>query len=147
MSDILIVVGYEIGLLIFLAGFNQRLGRKRDLEREFDGIYFVKWAFGLSFFLQLVGFTLLVSLLFHSRQAAAVALTALIAMPGWLVVSAWMQWSFYRRYNRIPNVIKRLEKMSPEERATQLENLPPKVFSQLPGDYRFVSRYSEPGNR
>lgn len=147
LADIWIVAGYETAVIVFLAGLIQRLDRKRDLKQEFDGLYFVKWAFGLSFILQLVGFTLVVSLLFHNRQAAAVALTALIAMPGWLVVSAWMQWSFFRRYNRIPNLIKRLERMSPEERASHLESLPPQVFSQLPGDYRFVSRYSEPGKR
>jgi len=146
VSDALVIVGYELGMLIFLAGLGQRIGRKHNLDYEFNGFYFLKWSFGLAFLVQ-VGFTVLVSFIYHDRQSVAVALTALIAMPGWIVISGWMQWNFFRRYNRIPNLIKRLERMTAEERAAHLESLPPKVFSQLPGDYRFVSQSSGPGSR
>lgn len=145
-SNFLLVIGYEVGWIVFLAGLTQRLGRSRDTNKEFDGFFFLKWSFSLTFVAQ-TGFIVLVSIVFHDQHALAVALTALVAMPGWLLLSGWMQWSFFQRYKRLPNLIKRLERMNPEERATLLQSLPPKIFSQLPGDYRFVSRHSEPGPR
>ncbi len=142
MSDILIVLAYETGMILFLAGLTQRIGRRRDLYREFDGFYFLKWSLGLAALTQ-IGFVTLVSVLFHDKHALAVSLTALVGIPGWLVIGGWMQWNFFRRYKRLSNLIRRLERMTDAERAIQLENLPPEIFSQLPGDYRFVSRSDE----
>jgi hypothetical protein len=139
MSEVLTVAGYQVILILFLAGLTQRLSRKRDHDREFDGFYFLRWSAGLAVGSQ-VGFTVLVSIIFHSRHSLAVSLTALVAIPMGMILTMWLQWSFFRRYNRISNLIARLEKMPPEERANVLKNLPPPIFSQLPGDYRFVSQ-------
>ncbi|MEI6046063.1 MAG: hypothetical protein WCS37_17060 [Chloroflexota bacterium] len=146
MSNFLVVTGYEVGWILFLAGLTQRLERNRDLAREFEGLYFLKWSAGLAFIVQ-VGFTVLVSFLFAKQESLAVSLTALVAIPGWLLFSGWLQWSFFQRYKRLPNIIKRLERMNSNEQAALLRSLPPKIFNQLPGDYRFISRSSEPGSQ
>ncbi len=138
MTDFLLVAVYESTMILVLAQLIKRIANKRNLEKEFDGFVFLKFSFGLSFIIQ-VGFTVLVSFLFHDRHSIAVGATALIGLPGWLVLAGWTQWSFLRRYNRLENLIKRIEKMSPEEHELCLESLPPKVFNLLPGDYRFVS--------
>jgi hypothetical protein len=143
LSEILIVLAYEAGMILFLAGLTQRIGRRHDLDRDFDGFYFLKWSAGLAALTQ-VGFVLLVSVLFHDKHSLAVSLTALVGIPGWLLIGGWLQWSFFQRYKRLSNLIRRLERMTDAERAIQLENLPPEIFSQLPGDYRFVSRSDGP---
>ncbi len=136
MLNYLIIVVYELSTIIFFSGLYQRVGKERDFAPQFDSYYFLKWSFGLSFAAHL-GFISLVAYLFHSQQAQSLAFTGLIAMPGWLLQAAWLNWSFVRRYHKVSNVIKRLELLPAYQRDQVLQNLPVKVFKQLPGDYRF----------
>ncbi len=138
LSDGLFILGYELGLALVFRLIVQLVRRDKDLEREFEGYYFLRWAVGGATLGQ-IGLVIMLCSLFWTRQALAVGFTALLGFPGWILAVGIIQRGFYRRYNRISNVIPRLERLGPAERIALLESLPPKVFSQLPGDYRVVS--------
>ncbi len=135
VSNILLIGTYELTAILFLTGLYQRVGMERDLELEFDSYYFLKWSFGLSLAAH-IGFITLVAFLFRAQQAQSLAVTGLVAMPAWMVMAAWLQWSFSRRYHKISNVIRRLELLPEFQRSGLLQRLPPRVFKCLPGDYR-----------
>ncbi|HEX2915667.1 MAG TPA: hypothetical protein VH186_33205 [Chloroflexia bacterium] len=136
--EALILLGYLAFTALIAWQLVQRVARSKDLEYSFDGPYFLRWSVGSAVMSQL-GFVSLVCALFWTRQSLAVGITTLIGLPGWFAVCAGMQWGFFRRYSKLSNLIKRIEKMSPLERSELLESLPPEVFLQLPGDYRIVS--------
>ncbi len=137
--EIGILLGYEV-LAVALARRLVRFARPdKDLERYFDGVYFL-WQWSIRFGL-LAQFSLLVLVcgMFWTRQSLAVGTTTLLVIPGTVIIGSVMQNGFYRRYNRLVSLIRRLEALGPAERAALLETLPPEVFLQLPGDYRIVS--------
>ena len=138
MQQVLIVFGYEVGALILIYGLIERVGSQKMVEVQFDWRYFLKLSVILAASIQ-IGFVILVSFLFHNQESVAVGLTALVGIPGFFLMLMGTQSGFFRRYKRLPNLIQRLEKMNSIEREKTLSELPPKIFSQLPGDYRFVS--------
>ncbi len=138
LFDGLIILGYIAALGLSLTLIVRLVRRDKDLEPEFDGFYFLRWSFGCAILGQ-TGLIVLLCIIFWNRQALAVGFTALLGFPGWFVASGGMQQGFFRRYNRIVNIIRRLELLGPAERIALLESLPPKILAQLPGDYRIVS--------
>ena len=132
------VAGYEIAALVFVYGFKERFGEAKMTESEFAWRYFLKWSVGFAMIIQ-VGFVILSSFLYHAQESIAVGLTALVGFPGLCLLAMVAQSGFFRRYKRLPNLIRRLEKMNSFEREKVLSEMPPKLFAQLPGDYRYVT--------
>ncbi len=143
LYEVFILIGYYVGVagIVWLIG--RKVGRAKDLEKEFDGLYFLRWAFGTAALAQL-GLVVIVCALFWKRQALAVGITTLIGMPGLAVVVIVLQIVFFRRYNSLRNLLRRLERLGPADRAVLLESLPPETYAQVPGDYRIVSWEEEP---
>jgi hypothetical protein len=138
LYDLLYIAGYGLALILVLSVIGRKVRRDKDLAPEFDGTYFLRWSLG-SAALGQTGFVVLLCALFWSRQSLAVGFTTLLGLPGFFIASAAIQWGFYRRYNRLENIIRRLENSGPAERQAMLESLPQKIFMQLPGDYRIIS--------
>lgn len=138
LHEALIILGYLIGVGILLTLMVKYARRDKDLDLEFDGFYFLRLSVGGATLAQ-AGFVVLACALFWTRQNLAVGTTALIGLPGWFIMAATTQWGFFRRYNRLSSLIRRLEQLGPGERALFLESLPPEVFMKLPGDYRIVT--------
>jgi hypothetical protein len=137
-QDGLYISSYVMFLTLVAGGLVWKVRRDKDLLAEFDSIFFLRKAMGWAT-LGTAGFIILFCALFWQRQSLAVGFTTLLGIPGWIFIAAGMQWGFYRRYNRIGNIIRRLEKLGPAQRQSILEKLPIKIFMQLPGDYRIVS--------
>ena len=140
--ELLIVLGYEV-LIIGLALWLVRIVRRdKDLEPQFDGLYFLtRWSLPYGVLSQ-VGLVGLLCILFWTRpalSAVAVGITTLIGIPGIVVVGGLVQSRFFRRYNRLTNLLRRLEQFGPSQRAALLESLPPEILRQIPGDYRIIS--------
>ena len=138
LYDVIFIAGYGLALAVILSLIVRKARPYKDLEPEFDGTYFLRRALGCAALGQ-AGLVVLLCALFWSRQNLAVGFTTLLGLPGFFVASAAMQWGFYQRYNRIGNIIRRLENSGPAERQAMLESLPGKIYMQLPGDYRIIS--------
>jgi hypothetical protein len=138
LYDVIFIVGYGLALVVALSLIVRKARPYKDLEPEFDGSYFLRWSLGWAAVGQ-AGLVVLLCALFWNRQSLAVGFTTLLGLPGFFVASAAMQWGFYRRYNRIENIIRRLENSGPAARQALLEGLPERILMQLPGDYRIIS--------
>lgn len=138
LNDVIFIAGYGLALAVVVHLIVQKARPYKDLEPEFDGSYFLRWSLGCAALGQ-AGLVVLLCVLFWSRQSLAIGFTTLLGLPGFFAASAAMQWGFYRRYNQIGNIIRRLENSGPAERQTMLESLPGKIFMQIPGDYRIIS--------
>ena len=139
VEGIALAIGYEVAAIIFLLGICKRVGQAKFVEKDYDWLYFLRITIAWVFAAQ-VGFVILVSALFWNQHSMAVGLTALVGVPMVLFLTMIMMRSFAVSYRAIPNLIIRLEQMTPEEREQTLEALPPESFQKLPGDYRFVSK-------
>lgn len=142
MERFVVAVGYEVLAACFLAGLVRRVGLAKHVEKCYDWLYFLKITLSWVILIQ-IGFTVLVSVMFWHEDSLAVGLTALIGIPMTPLLTMFTMLGFARTYRAVPNIIKRLERMTPDERENELENLPPEVFAQLPGDYRFVSKKNQ----
>jgi hypothetical protein len=142
VERILLAIGYEAAAIIFLLGICKRVGHHKFEEKYYDWLYFLRITMGCVLAVQL-GFVVLVSAFFWNQHSMAVGLTALVGIPMVLFLTMIMMRCFADSYRAIPNLIRRLEQMTPEEREKVLESLPPETFQQLPGDYRFVSKKSD----
>ncbi len=132
------VAGYEVAALVFVYGFKERFGSAKMTESEFAWRYFLRWSVGCALTIQ-AGFVILSSFLYHAQESIAVGLTALVGFPGLCLLAMVAQSGFFKRYKRLPNLIRRLEKMNPYEREKALSEMPASLFAQLPGDYRIVT--------
>lgn len=141
MQNVLIILAYEGLAFLFVCGLIQRIGQDKMMESQFDGYYFLKWSVSSAAAIQ-IAFIVLSSILYHDQQAIAVGLAALPGIMGFFIVTMAIQAAFFRRYNSLVFVIRRLEALTPFEREIVLSQLPPKTFAQLPGDYRFVSYHT-----
>lgn len=142
MEKILLIIGYSLVVVIVLILSVRRYGEKKIAAPEFDSFYFLKFA-AIAATCSQFGFVILVSVLYHAQHSVAVGLTALIGIPGWLLVMLAIMRGFTVRYNSLGNLIRRLDRMNPDQQEQLLASLPPEVFMRLPGDYRYVS-HSQP---
>lgn len=138
MENVVITAAYEATALIFVYGLTQRVGTPKMTANEFEWRFFLKLSFFYAASVQ-IGFVVLTSVLYHNQESVAVGLAALPGILGFFIILMVVQAAFFRRYCCVPNLIRRLERMTPDEREKLLSQLPARTFSQLPGDYRFVS--------
>jgi hypothetical protein len=142
VERLLFALGFEALILIFAIGLTRRIGVTKHRELSYDWLYFLRVAVTYAVLAQ-ISFIILVSALYWKEHSMAVGLAALVGIPMVLFIMMVMMQNFARIYRSIPNLIRRLEQMTADEREYQLERLPPEIFIQLPGDYRFVTKKSE----
>jgi hypothetical protein len=142
MEGLLLAIGYEVVVASTLLVVAKRYSYEKHAESEYDWLYFLRFSVTCVMLAQ-TGFIVLVSALFWNQHSLAVGLSALMGIPGILLLVMLMMRTFAMEYRSIYNMIRRLENMPPEARETFLESLPPEIYRQIPGDYRIVSKQRE----